>query len=72
MLHRNLIAGEGLGPAAVWWHPFCDDRKLACQEVNVLHTNDMECIGSLTCNTQVHKPARCVCVCVCVKHCSWP
>lgn len=39
------------------------------QEVNVLHTNDMECIGSLTCNnTQVQKIARFVCT----KHCSLP
>ncbi len=44
MLQRNLIASEGLGSAAAWWHPFCDDRKPACQEVNVWHTNDMEFI----------------------------
>ena len=41
----------------------CDDSKPACQEENVLHTHDMECIGSLTCdNKQVQKPARFVCI----------
>ena len=40
MLQRNLIVseglvvtGDGLGSAAAWWHPVCDDRKPACQQV---------------------------------------
>ncbi|DBA86661.1 TPA: hypothetical protein ACH3X1_005125 [Trebouxia sp. C0004] len=47
---RNLIASEGLEghSAVVWWHSFCDDRKPACQEVNVLHVNDLESLTGET------------------------